>query len=326
MSMKVSVRSLAYEKLGPAAIDAGLDWQKHGAEISLALLRRRPSKKPLTAKTARAVLEGLISTESKLRPTAGGQAEARSPEPGEQLAAPALRRPRASDPGSERLNRQRRIIAARAAIEEGGFLESTLEEAGAANEPLTQRGADATLDRVLGLAKEMPENEVRDKRAFATALRLLADHGNGALKTLVGEDTVDDTRVHSSTSAVLEAIIIADGSRPSFLIENSLPPERHPFMGTWQKKVAKALPALKPICDAIGRIQPRNGHAGFFIGTGCLVDAAKGVVLTNYHVLDDARSKFGILMSETKGTVRIDGWMEIDSSARRQVLPRAVSG
>ncbi|MER9240901.1 S8 family serine peptidase [Mesorhizobium sp. M0633] len=309
-----SVRSLAYEKLGSVVVDAELDWQKHGTEISLALLRRQSSAQPATANEATAVLETLVPTEKRPRATER-PADERRPEAqelGDPLAAPALRRPRPEALVSERLKQQRRIIAVRAAIEEGSFLESTLTEEAVASQPLTRHGADATLDRVLSLAQKMPANEVRDKQAFVTALQLLSDHGGNALKTLVGEDPAAETQLNGSASAALEAIIIADGSRPSFLIENSLPPANHPFMGTWQDKVAKAMPLLKPICDAVGRIQPRYGHAGNFIGTGCLVDAAMGIVLTNFHVLDDARKKFGILMDEADGIVRIHGWMEID--------------
>jgi serine protease len=83
-------------------------------------------------------------------------------------------------------------------------------------------------------------------------------------------------------------------------------------MGTWQSKVKSARPQLKTICGAVGRIQPRFGHAGNFIGTGCLADAEKGIVLTNFHVLDDARNRFGVLMEEKKKVVRVHGWMEID--------------
>lgn len=301
-----SVRSLAYEKLGPAAVDAKLDWQRHGAEISLALLRRGASPAPASDADAAAVLESLSPAKA---PAAAPQSPATEPP-----AAPAVIPPRTETPVSERLRRQRRIISARAAIEDGGFLESAgpADEAAVADEPLTKHRAEATLDRVLTLAGRMPAGEIGDKQAFATALDLLASRGDAALKKLVGDGAAVEAEVTDADSAVLEAIIIADGSRPSFLVANGEPPTEHPFIGTWKAKVETALPKLKTICNAIGRIQPRYGHAGNFVGTGCLVDADKGIVLTNFHVLDDARTKHGVLMEEKKRVVRVHGWLEID--------------
>jgi serine protease len=309
-----SVRSLAFEKLGSPAVDADLDWQRHGAEISLNLLRRRGAPAPTTAEEATAILESL-SPPQPPAPAPAGAPVAGAPA-GESVAAPAVLRPLEEAPITETLRRQKRIIQARAAIEEsgGGFLESTgvTDEATAAGEPLTEKRADATLERVLSLAGKMPANEVGDKQAFATALDLLASRGSTALKKLVGDDQSAAASVTTADHAALEAIIMADGSRPSFLVADGEPPTEHPFMGTWQSKVTSALPALKTVCGAVGRIQPRFGHAGNFIGTGCLVDAEKGIAITNFHVLDDARAKFGVLMEEKKKVVRIHGWMEID--------------
>jgi serine protease len=286
-----SVRSLAYETAGPAFLESTeLDWDRHGTEISLALLRGRLTPLQVTPDEAAALLESL----------------APPPDGAPAAPAPARRWPASDAPVRERLRRQQRIIAARAAMEEGVFLES------AADQPLTRQRADATLDRVVSLAERMPAREVRDRQAFAGALKLLVEHGGGALRKLVEGDLTAEAGFTGTDSGALEAIIIADGSRPSFLVEDGLPPANHPFMGAWHTEVTTARPKLKPICDAIGRIQPRFGHAGNFMGTGCLVDAAKGIVLTNYHVLDDARTRFGVLMSEAGDHIRIDGWLEID--------------
>jgi serine protease len=298
-----SVRSLALAKAGEAAIDADIDWQRRGAEISLSLLRNGalpeppkefPAAKPVAKPAGGAVFEaGGAPLES------AGEA---APPP-----SPAIRRGRADMPAFRKLSRQKEIIARRAAVEAGGSLESG---GAGADEPLSKDAASATLDRVTALAEKMPAREMGDKGAFAAALNMLTSHGGAALQKLVGDDVT--AAVTPDDRVVLEAIIIADGSRPSFLIENDKPPLSHPFMGSWSDEIAKTAGALKPVCAAIGRIQPRFGHAGNFIGTGSLVDAEKGVILTNYHVMDDARAKFGVLMEEKKSRIKIHGWLEID--------------
>lgn len=297
-----SVKSLALAKAGEAALGADIDWQRHSAEISLSLLRSgllpEPPKELPAVKPAEAPVRGAVfEAGGPPLESAGGGAP----------PSPAVRRSRADMPAFRKLNRQREIIARRAAVEAGGKLESG---GAGADEPLTKDAASATLDRVTALAEKMPAREMGDKGAFAAALNMLTAHGNEALQKLVGDDLA--APVTPSDRVVLEAIIIADGSRPSFLIENDRPPLSHPFMGSWSDEVAKAADALEPVCKAIGRIQPRFGHAGNFIGTGSLVDAGKGIILTNYHVMDDARAKFGVLMEETKSRVKIHGWLEID--------------
>lgn len=297
-----SVKSLALVKAGEKALGAEIDWQRRSAEISLSLLRSStlpeppkelPGVRPVAEPVGGAVFEAggapLESTEGAAPPS------------------PAVRRSRADMPAYRKLSRQKEIIARRAAVEAGGSLESG---GAAADEPLSKDAASATLDRVTALAEKMPAREMGDKGAFAAALNMLTGYGGEALQKLVGDDVT--ATVTPNDRVVLEAIIIADGSRPSFLIENDRPPLSHPFMGSWSDEVAKAADALQPICRAVGRIQPRFGHAGNFIGTGSLVDPDKGIVLTNYHVLDDARAKFGVLMEEKKSRIKIHGWLEID--------------
>lgn len=296
-----SVRSLALAKAGETALGAEIDWQRRSAEISLALLRdgalpeppkELPGVRPKPEPVGGAVFEAGGAT---LESTEGAP------------PSPAIRRGRADMPAYRKFRRQKEIIARRAAVEAGGSLESG---GAAADEPLSKDAASATLDRVTALAEKMPAREMGDKGAFAAALNMLTGYGGEALQKLVGDDVT--ATVTPNDRVVLEAIIIADGSRPSFLIENDRPPLSHPFMGNWSDEVAKAADALEPVCKAVGRIQPRFGHAGNFIGTGSLVDAGKGIVLTNYHVMDDARAKFGVLMEEKKSRIKIHGWLEID--------------
>ena len=112
-------------------------------------------------------------------------------------------------------------------------------------------------------------------------------------------------------AASLEAIVVADGTRPSFLLEDGAAPLRHPFMGVWEADVAATEHEMQRLARSIGRIQPKFGGNGHFFGTGSLVDRGKGVILTNFHVLDDAM-KIVPSTDRGNGTVGFDGGLEID--------------
>src|SRR5207237_5217016 len=48
------------------------------------------------------------------------------------------------------------------------------------------------------------------------------------------------------------------------------------------------------------------------IGTGSLIDAAKGLIITNYHVIQSAQRDHGIAMVQTGSTLQVKGVLEID--------------
>jgi len=116
---------------------------------------------------------------------------------------------------------------------------------------------------------------------------------------------------------VAEAVIIADGTRPSFELCHSTVSPTDPYMGSWGGQLATAeLAGYQTVAAAIGRIQPEHGSAARFVGTGALVSVAangsSGTILTNKHVIDDARNKFGVAMTQTGDGMSIDGVLEID--------------
>jgi serine protease len=113
---------------------------------------------------------------------------------------------------------------------------------------------------------------------------------------------------------VMEAVILSDGTRPSFLLCNGEVDPNDPLIRQWSGQLASA-GALKigDLARAVGRIQPAGGHAARFAGTGTLVDRDKGLVLTNYHVIHAAESRFGVAMTHLDDHhIRVDGVLEID--------------
>ncbi len=114
-------------------------------------------------------------------------------------------------------------------------------------------------------------------------------------------------------AAAMEAVIISDGTRPSFLLCNGDVDPHDPFLGVWGGDVAVAeMNGIARLARAVGRIQPSGGHASNFVGTGSLIDHNAGLILTNYHVIEQAEQLFGIAMTRENDRIRIDGHLEID--------------
>lgn len=278
-----SLRAAAAAQIGREALDPHIDWTKDGTRLSRELLRRR------------------------LSPTELPQVP----------AAPAVLRPATPAALSDKARRLRSQIVAGQASAGGAQLESleSLESAGSA--PLTSDMAEAVLERVTArvtdVARARQEQGQGNAEAVRAAVAMLRDYGSAAMRKLVAAEDGAAGGLDRDEEASLEAIIIADGTRPSFLIENNLTPAVHPFMGTWGAMVGPLQTELEKLAAAVGRIQPRRGHNGNFIGTGSLVDAGRGVVLTNYHVLEDAISKFFVPVQQVSATqIRILADLEID--------------
>ena len=91
-------------------------------------------------------------------------------------------------------------------------------------------------------------------------------------------------------------------------------------MGSWSDEIASAADRLKPVCAAVGRIQPRFGHAGNFIGTGSLVDAEKGIIA--HQLPCDGRRTRQVRHSDGGEEVACArftaGWRSTSSARRRR--------
>jgi serine protease len=211
----------------------------------------------------------------------------------------------------DRTRQLRGMIAAHQRAAEGETLESVTNLESVGGGDFSGNQAEAVLDRILKHAQ--PSGRARpDLQEFDEALKTLRAHAPAALKKLVGKAGEPIGEVSPDEQASLEAIVIADGSRPSFLLDKGVAPLQHPFMGVWRDTVATNQEAISHIAKAVGRIQPRHGSNGRFIGTGSLVDKDKGLVLTNFHVLEEA-ADFGVRLEDAGGgLVKIVDPLEID--------------
>jgi serine protease len=125
---------------------------------------------------------------------------------------------------SERLAHQRRILAVREISIKQGALEAAAftEEAVPDDAPIPH--ADDVFARIDTLMSRMPQNEIGDPVAFLEALKILHRHGDPALRKLADVRPGADDGVTPDDMSALEAVIIADGSRPSFLFKDGLLP------------------------------------------------------------------------------------------------------
>lgn len=231
----------------------------------------------------------------------------------------SLNPPNASQ-ADERLAWQRRLLAAREAADKRGALEAapTLEESVGDDAPLPH--PDDVLHRIDTLAQRMPADEIDNPQAFRAALETLLRFGRPALQKLAGITPGSAGTITPDDRGALEAVVIADGSRPSFLLRGGKPPTNHPFLGVWANDVIAFRDDVKKVAAAVGRVQPNGGHASRFVGTACLVDREKGLALTNYHVLNDAELRFGVAMTRTDRKVNISGDLEVDFAGEVDTL------
>ncbi|HEY0661258.1 MAG TPA: trypsin-like peptidase domain-containing protein [Lysobacter sp.] len=205
---------------------------------------------------------------------------------------------------SERAGQIARMLAASEEAREHG-LESFSVEGALGPDAAPLRPGD-----LLGLVdanlSRPPEVGVADWEKARTAL---LKHADGALSKLAGKDH----GLAADEGAAMEALIIADGSRPSFLLCDGAVDPADRFMGTWGGAVATAeASGIKRLAAAVGRIQPRDGHASRYVGTGSLVDREKGLILTNYHVIAMAKQLFQVGMRQEGGVIHVEGHLEID--------------
>jgi hypothetical protein len=206
----------------------------------------------------------------------------------------------------------KRLLVASEVAAAGGALESAfsirdIEEG--LPEDATLQCQNEVLVRADRALNTNPANPERGTLRFQDAVETLYSHAEPALAKLARDP---NPNLSPDETAALEAIIIADGSRPSFLLNDGKPALDDPFLGTWKPLVHAHWPAIQKIARTVGRVQPAHGHASRFLGTASLIDADKMLILTNYHVIDDARTKAGVAMTQNGRSITVEGQLEID--------------
>ncbi len=83
--------------------------------------------------------------------------------------------------------------------------------------------------------------------------------------------------------ATTEAIVLLTG-RPALRIVKGMVDPDDPQLGDWAASLGPARNALKPLFDAVGRIDVKTVDGQVHVGTGTVI--GKGLVMTNRHVID----------------------------------------
>jgi hypothetical protein len=171
---------------------------------------------------------------------------------------------------------------------------------------------DDVLGRLDDVVRRMPPDEVGDPAEFKRALTKLLEFGEPALRKLLLPPAAGRRPLSADELMSLEAVVIADGSRPSFLIREGSFAADHPFLGSWKDDMTVFQPALRKLAACVGRIQPSGGGPTAYNGTGTLVDADQRLVLTNYHVVKHARDVSGVEMTGDAERLAVKGAWFID--------------
>jgi Trypsin-like peptidase domain len=141
---------------------------------------------------------------------------------------------------------------------------------------------DDILDRVQKIMNSMPEEEIGNPEDFERALKIFLERADHTL-TRAGKRQ----EAHASDEIVLEAVVSMDGTRPTLLIRKDTINPSNPLAGEWTDSFYSIRETIVDRARAVGRIQPKNGSPNLYVGTGWVVDSAKGLIMTNLHVLRD---------------------------------------
>lgn len=215
---------------------------------------------------------------------------------------------RLPDPSSARL---RQLIAMRSGTAHGGGKAEAIEELAAAGpgaSDLTGQ-VEARMHEVL---ERVPADEVGDRREFSRALGIMLAE---TLRTARKLDADPNAPLSRSETLALEAVIRTNGSRPSLLVRKGRVDAGHPLVGDWGPALADTAGRLRGPLDAVGRIEPADGSSRNFFGTGWVVDADAGLVLTNLHVLEAMQKRLPNVMLRRGAGFRILGGAFIDFAA-----------
>ena len=147
----------------------------------------------------------------------------------------------------------------------------------------TPPGAAEVTGRVEQAARDMADRPDVDDRDFRRALDLWLRTTDRAARRL---DNNPDAPLPPDEVYALEAVVRADGTRPSLLVRGGAVDPVQRLAASWTRQLTAAGDELTRAVAAIGRVEPTHPSGSDFFGTCWVVDHGKGLVLTNRHVLD----------------------------------------
>jgi trypsin-like peptidase len=166
------------------------------------------------------------------------------------------------------------------------------------------------------------KDHLGDKPDLYSLADLITANAASALEVLRDEDEI---KIRESADLLegLEAIVRADGSRPSFLIRNAEVDQSTSPVGNWGDTLNASAGLLSDAVGCVGRIDVPDATQGFE-GTGFLIH--ENLILTNRHVLQASADKQADGTWEFKPGIAIDFGHEFRAreSINRRLLKRVV--
>jgi V8-like Glu-specific endopeptidase len=226
----------------------------------------------------------------------------------------------------------RRLIATRSRAASAGLAPEAMTETALTSEAPKP---DDVMQRVRDVMDKMPPEEITNPDDFQRALAIFEQHAHRTLRKLDRDPAAPLDRGEENA---LEAVVRTDGTRPTLLVRGDTINPDHPLAGTWRDTLFGVRDTMRARAAAIGRLEPANGSASRFFGTGWLVDGAKGLVLTNLHVLHamlaavpNAMIRSGAGFRVLAGAVFIDFAAEDGSLVKKrfrvvEVTPSGIDG
>jgi hypothetical protein len=111
--------------------------------------------------------------------------------------------------------------------------------------------------------------------------RVLFEQADEALAKLLGNGV--EAQLDPKDIAGLEAVIVADGSRPVLFVEDDFVDLMAPSIGDYAAPLSRLKDQVREVCRSVGRVDDPSAYPLGYQGTAWAV--AEGLVVTNYHVL-----------------------------------------
>lgn len=187
---------------------------------------------------------------------------------------------------------------------------------------LTTAGIKDHLSRTRAELHQIVKTFLGDKPELHDVADQIVDNGGEGLAA-IGEN--DEERLGQPDVLMhLEVIVVADGTRPSFMVRDGAPDLTTSPLGNWQIVFLDEPDVLKTAISSVGRIDVPSARQGFS-GTGALI--GPNLVLTNRHVLQSiAVLDAGTGQWDLKANLAIDFGHEHQSreTIGRRALKRVV--
>lgn len=204
----------------------------------------------------------------------------------------------------------RGLVAARSVADREGISVESVDLEAAADSPPGAADVAGRVEAALApVVENMPADEVGDPREFRRALDILLAETQRTTDKLDSDPT---TPLTPDDGMVMEAVIRTDGTRPTLLVRDGSVDPDHPLAGDWAATFAETRDRLRPHIGSVGRIEPTNATARNYFGTGWVVDAGNGLVLTNLHVLEAIWKRLSHRMQRDGNSFRILDGVFID--------------